>query len=257
MEYHLRQKKDCDREWTVGGGKKAKGYSLRAFRKRYPKDAGGYQVVGAIGAGCSREAGEWILGEETEKYYELPTEHFLHKTSGYIEVGENTYLAVRKSRIGERLVELFLIIAVISGIAAGIWYLFFGPEGPDIDPGAGKYTADVELPENIDPDRITLPGYEQIRMEAGKDTAYVALWNPDRNPCYFQFEIVLDETGETIYQSRLIPPGNAVTEVQFDRTFDMGIYPITIRINTFNLEDYEQPMNGGEIAAELVAVEQE
>ena len=256
MEYRLRQRKDCDRGWTVREGKKAEGYSLRAFRERYPKEAGGYQVIGAVGAGCRKETGEWLLGKEPEKYYELPGSHFLYKTAGYIEVGENVYLAVKKSRLAERIAELLLILAVIGGISAGIWYLFFGPEGPDIDPGAGKYTADVELPENIDPDRISLPGYDQIRMEAGTDTAYVALWNPDRNPCYFQFEFVLDETGEVIYESRLTPPGNAVTEVQFDRTFDRGLYPITIRINTFNLEDYEQPMNGGEIAAELVAVEQ-
>lgn len=254
MEYRLRQKKDCDREWTIGEGKKVKGYSLHAFRERYPKEAGGYQVVGAIGAGCRKEAGEWIFAETAENYYELPARHFLYKTAGYLEVGDHVYLAVRKSRLAERLVELILIIAVVAGIAAGIRYLFLGPDGPDIDPGAGKYTADLELPEDIDPDRITLPGYDEITMMAGTDTAYVALWNPDRNPCYFQFEIVLDESGESIYESRLVPPGNAVTEVQFNRRFEEGIYPVTIRITTYNLEDYEQEMNGGEIKAELVAI---
>lgn len=254
MEYRLRQRQGCDRQWTVGEEKKAKGYSLSAFRERYPKEAGGYSVVGAVGAGCKKEAGEWMIGEEMEKYYELPDGNFLYKTAGYIEVGDNIFLAVRKNRLAERFVELFLIIAVIAGIAAGIWYLFFGPDGPDIDPGAGKYTADLELPEDIDPSRITLPGYDQITMAAGTDTAYVALWNPDRNPCYFQFEIVLDESGESIYESRLVPPGNAVTEVQFNRRFEEGIYPVTIRITTYNLEDYEQEMNGGEIKAELVAI---
>ena len=135
--------------------------------------------------------------------------------------------------------------------------MLLGPDGPDIDPGAGKYTANVELPENIDPDHITLPGYDQITMAAGTDTAYVALWNPDQNPCYFHFEIVLTETGESIYESRLIPPGNAVTEVKFNRIFEPGIYPVTIRISSYDLENYEQEMNGGEIGAELVAVAME
>ncbi len=257
MEYRLREREECDKTWPLGEGREAKGYSCRAFQERYPKEAGGYTVIGAVGEGCGEEAGEWHLGEETEKYYELPDGNFLYKTAGYIEVGENVYLAVRKSRLAERILELLLLIAVIAGIAAGVYYLFQEKEGPDIDPGAGKYTADVELPENVDPDRITLPGYEQITIAAGTDMAYVALWNPDQNPCYFQFEIVLDETEETIYESRLIPPGNAVTEVQFDRTFGAGTYPVTIRISTYNLEDYEQEMNGGEVKAELVAVAQE
>ena len=107
-------------------GKRQKAIPFEPFGSATRKDAGGYTVVGAVGAGCKKEIGEWKLGEESEKYYELPGAHFLYKTAGYIEVGENIYLAVRKSRLVERLLEALLLLAVVAGIGAGIYLLVTG-----------------------------------------------------------------------------------------------------------------------------------
>ena len=46
---------------------------------------------------------------------------------------------------------------------------------------------------------IRIPGYPSITVDAGKDNVTMNLFNPEGNPCYFTFEIVLSDTGETIY----------------------------------------------------------
>ena len=60
-----------------------------------------------------------------------------------------------------------------------------------------------------------------------------------------------------VYESGLIPPGNAITEVHFNRTFSKGTYPIIVSISSFDLTDPEAQLNGGEIEAQLIAIEPE
>lgn len=91
-------------------------------------------------------------------------------------------------------------------------------------------------------------------MAAETDTAYVALWNPPTNPCYFQFQVTYE--GETLYESGLIEPGKAVTEVPLGRTFEAGTYDLKIVIKTFSLEDAKTPMNGGNIECTLNVYEE-
>ena len=128
-------------------------------------------------------------------------------------------------------------------------------QGPELDPSIGKYKPDIVLPEGADPTRITIPGYDNIHMEASSDTAYVALWNPDDNPCYFKFRIQLNSDGKVIYESGLIPPGYAVTEVQFNQKFQKGTYPVKIEIESYDLSNYETRLNGGEIETQIVSIE--
>lgn len=256
MEYIFKPRNDCDKSWKRPDGGDISGYAKRTFEKKYPKDAGGYTVVGAIGKGCIKDAGVWSYHGREEKFYELGYNKFLYGISGYVEVGEHLYLAVLESRLKTRLIQMLITAAIVLGIIAGLYHLFQRADEPMIDPGSSRYVSDIELPENIDPDRITLPGYDTISMAAGTDTAYVALWNPDTNPCYFQFEISLEDSGEVVYESGLIPPGEAVTEVKFNRTFSAGLYPVIIRISSYNLQDYEKEMNGGEVSAVIAAVQE-
>lgn len=164
------------------------------------------------------------------------------------------YVAVKKSTI---VLLLLLLLLLLAGVLLLFVTLQKDPDGVPLDPMSGKYEAPLEVPENTDGQYITIPGLSKIYLKEGSDTAGAALWNPDTNPCYFQYTIVLQETGEEVYESGLIEPGNAVTEVKFDRTFTKGVYPIIIRISSYDLVDYEQPLNGGEVDAELIVLVKE
>ena len=59
---------------------------------------------------------------------------------------------------------------------------------PDQDPNAKTQTAD-DTGEK--PTGIRIPGYPSITIEADKKDVQMNLMNPEGNPCYFTFEIVL------------------------------------------------------------------
>lgn len=80
----------------------------------------------------------------------------------------------------------------------------------------------------------------------------MALLNPDGNPCYFKFELVLKSTGETIYTSKLVPPGKAITNITLSKALAEGEYDATIKISTYSLTD-QSAMNGANVETVLVA----
>ena len=95
-------------------------------------------------------------------------------------------------------------------------------------------------------DGIVLPGYAYLIFPAGEKTVEILLPNPTGNPCHFQYEMLLVETGEVLYRSKLIQPGKAVPAIELARPLSAGTYTLRITINTYSLADGVTPMNGGE-----------
>lgn len=240
-----------NKECSLKSGEAISYISTKQFQKIYPKGAGGYTVVGSIGVTGKGETGLCKVGEEAIPYYAYLKSGLWRQTEGYIKVGEGEYLALCKSTVLRNLLLLIILISLIAAVTA-IW-----PKTPKklaIDDGAGKFKAPISMGEDSDPTHITIPGYDNIRMKADTDTAYVALWNPDENPCYFLFTIVEQDTGKELYKSGLIPPGYAVTEVKLNKKITKGTHPVTIRVSSFALDDSEAEMNGGEVNTNLVGV---
>ena len=78
------------------------------------------------------------------------------------------------------------------------------------------------------------------------------LMNPEGNPCYFIFEIVLNDTDETIYTSKMVEPGKAITEVTLENVLAAVEYPATIKITTASLAD-GSAMNGANVETTIIA----
>lgn len=159
---------------------------------------------------------------------------------------------------------VFLLLVVSAVTIAVNWNSWFGdaaPAGPstsqngdlDIDENAGEWNGQ-QLPDKT-PDApavgIKIPGYPSITLPANQKTVNVALVNPEGNPCYFTFEIVLKETGESLYQSKLVPPGQAITEITMSKALSAGEYQATIKISTTSLED-GSAMNGANVETVLI-----
>ena len=65
---------------------------------------------------------------------------------------------------------------------------------PDLDENAIVQTDGIkEKPEGI-----RIPGYPRITISADTKDVTMNLQNPEGNPCYFTFEIILTEGEETI-----------------------------------------------------------
>ena len=66
----------------------------------------------------------------------------------------------------------------------------------------------------------------------------------------------MDKTEEILYTSGLIEPGKAVVKETLNRPFPEGVYPITIKIRSYSLEDYEKELNGGAVQTNLVSLKE-
>ena len=166
--------------------------------------------------------------------------------------------------IQKRYVVIAAVIALLliaCGIVIGLnWQSWFGAQDdppasqtvtPDIDPDAQDWIG--QQPENAGGEStgIKIPGYPSITLPADTETVSVALLNPEGNPCYFTFEIALNDTGEVLYTSKLVPPGQAIYEITLSRPLTAGEYNSVIRISTTSLAD-GSAMNGANVETVLV-----
>ncbi len=135
-----------------------------------------------------------------------------------------------------------LVVALVVG---GIWLgTQLGGKDSDIDNSAEDFEWTPPEGGSNSNGGITLPGYPSLLLPAGERKVGIILPNPSNNPCYFRYRLTLQETGEVLYQSGLIPPGMAVKEIKLSRALPKGEYTLNISIETFSLAD-RTPMNGG------------
>ena len=114
-------------------------------------------------------------------------------------------------------------------------------------------SAEEQLPDNKagKPEGIRVVGYPRITIQADTEEVTMNLKNPEGNPCYFTFEIVLTQEEETLFTSEPVKPGEAVTNVTLSRALERGEYPAMIRITTTSLTD-GTAMNGATVETVLV-----
>lgn len=151
---------------------------------------------------------------------------------------------------------LVVVVLVAGGITLGLnWNNWFGdkqlPAQAEIDPGAKDYDGSKPEDKGGAPEGIAIPGYPSIGLPANTTDVQVALLNPEGNPCYFTFELVLKDGDESLYKSKQVPPGKAVTDITLARALEPGEYEATIQITTSSLGD-QSPMNGANVETTLI-----
>ena len=167
----------------------------------------------------------------------------------------------QKTLIISLIVLLLFFVGIVTLALNGNHWFGDVPDGPsssqtgdlDIDPGADDWDGE-KLPDKTDDAPaagIKIPGYPSITLPKDQKTVNVALLNPEGNPCYFTFEIVLKDTGESLYKSKLVPPGKAITEITMSKALSAGQYEATIKITTTSLED-GSAMNGANVETVLI-----
>ena len=122
---------------------------------------------------------------------------------------------------------------------------------PDLDPNAVVQTDSIAEKPTEKPEGIRIPGYPRITIPADTKDVTMNLKNPEGNPCYFTFEIVLTDEEETIYMSKMVEPGKAITNVTLTHELEKGEYPAMIKIKTTSLADGLE-MNGANVETILV-----
>ncbi|MEZ3496308.1 MAG: hypothetical protein K1V97_01915 [Lachnospiraceae bacterium] len=170
-----------------------------------------------------------------EVYAEKST---LKSIKGYFGIGNDQYVAI------ERPCMLLWIFPILLAFLLVLLFAFCGrgdsaptaenPWFPTVDQHIGESVTDTE--KSTVP-QIKIAGFSSWHVPVGQtENIPIALKNPEGNPCYFSFSIVLADTNETIYQSDMVPPGEAIRRISITKSLSSGTYPARILIRTNELE---------------------
>lgn len=231
--------------------------SAKDMQQQYPN--GGYLILVDLKAGKKEDAVGYLT-QDDKKIEVFPYKAKLKAGEtcvGFLQVESNVhkdaFVRVVKRKKIPPLCYLLLLVLLLVGI--GTWYLSSRPKGPDLDQNAISYH--VEGLENKDPSNISIPLFAQLRVDAGTMKVQNHLANPEGNPCYFEYHILLKDGNEELYQSGLLEPGTAIPEFTLNRKLEVGSYPAEIQIKTYRLKDHTVAMNGGDIDITLVVEEEQ
>ena len=144
------------------------------------------------------------------------------------------------------ILALVVVVAmVVGGVLLGV--LLGNRNGDNAFNGSPvDYDWELQHGATTNPNQITLPGYADLLFPADKKQIEMVLPNHKSNPCYLRYTLMLEETGEILYQSPLIAPGKAVLEIELSRILPIGDYHLIIAIDSVSLADGRTPMNGAE-----------
>ena len=177
-----------------------------------------------------------LSDNESDISYVYSTRSKTAAIKGYIKLKdtENKYIAITSNSI---LPWLLILLALLLLILISI--LSFcnkqHPESPIFRPNIEHNTGTNEEEEN-EAKGIQVRGFTTWSIPANTSkNLSIPLENPEGNPCYFSFEILLSDTGEVIYSSDMVPPGEKISRINITREFDAGDYPETIKIKTNEL----------------------
>ena len=231
--------------------------SKEELDRLYP--SGGFCVVGEVSENASKHDGDAPMQmpgpDRARRGVHAPGSFGGRwRAMGYVmtDARQDEWVAVMRRRVP--VAPALAALALVLALAVAAW-LALGPApsaGPDLDPGASRYEGGPARPEGSGAESILMPGYTDWEMRPGADGPKVPLVNAEGNPCYMRFTVKLKADGEVLYQSKLVQPGDAVTDWRFTRSLEEGEYDIVIEIETFSLEDYTQPLNGAAIGTRLI-----
>lgn len=143
-----------------------------------------------------------------------------------------------------------LLVAGITALICIALFLFLGYRfvlKPNIEFEADQ-TRNSTAAES---DKISIPGFETWTIDANQTKVYTNFYNPEKNTCYFVISVVLEDTGETIYESRYLKPGQHLYEVELQKALAAGTYSATLHYSTYSMTDLT-PMNGADVPFSLV-----
>ena len=143
----------------------------------------------------------------------------------------------------QRKVIILLLLLLLIGIAVVAYGFVHGwftkevevPGGLVVDPSVGELE-DPMAEANPDATSIAINGYPALSFQEGETNVYLGFENPAGNPGNMTFALVLDDGGETIYQSGAVPPGKAINNATLTRGLDAGTYDATIEVRCYHVE---------------------
>lgn len=148
---------------------------------------------------------------------------------------------------------VFVIIAFPIGKLPDDYILFNDDEIPLAVP---LLTDDNAVPYNEDELKnntiIYFPEYDTVTVQANLSDVKMTLLNPDGNTYWFTFEIILEDTEETLYESGLVAPAMCIENITLERPLEKGEYKTLLIIRSYDLESFAE-VNDVSVEFDLIA----
>ena len=132
------------------------------------------------------------------------------------------------------LTPLFLLILI--GVCAGMGYYIFTMNQQS---QRGRLARDEEALGGMLPGKTPQEISEILNTKVEEGMVNIGIENIEANQYSFQVNLVLDETGETIYSSGLIDPGYYVEYVELNQELQAGDHLATAVFTTYSLDESE------------------
>lgn len=251
-EWKYVERDDYDKEFTDKKGSEWKYISEKSARQKKLTDA--YEVIGNLDI-SKQDYGAYGVGKDGNILHFCEPKslnRMKYSTKGYMMCDKDDGKLIRVIEKSNKL-TILLTAAALLLIATGIYFGINSREqGPALEDEAIAYKMPEGTSANDDESKIMIPGYGELPMQADTDELYAALINPEGNKCYFRYQIILKDENKTVYESKLIKPGMAVTNVRLNQKMKSGVYDIKIAIQAYDLDDYEKQLNGGVVETSLI-----
>lgn len=147
----------------------------------------------------------------------------------------------------KRIAIIAGIVVVLVAVAFGVWMLagngddFFDLNAQE---GQAPYKTQEEMQAELD--RIVEEGMfnisiaSVIQFEDGASSGKAYIENVPGNRYLMQVTIVLDDDGETVFETKAVKPGQYIEDIMLTKDLDQGTYPATATFTALDQESHEE-----------------
>lgn len=141
----------------------------------------------------------------------------------------------------------FLLAVLLLAVAASALMLLRGrlapvmayPDVEGVDARAAAMPRPLLPVKMNDPDAFSYAIQRRIALSSASAEAELYLENPYKNHHLMAVELVLDETGEVIYRSGYLKPGQRVKSAPLDAVLPAGEYAVTANFCAVDFESFD------------------
>ena len=156
--------------------------------------------------------------------------------------------------------NIIIIVLLLLLIGGGVGYKLinksnesnliggnFLPEGKDAKK-MSKEELDKAAQDAVDESQFTLNILSEASFPDGKSSGNIYIKNPTNNAYPISVEVVENESGDVIYESGAIQPGEEITEGTLSKALVKGNYVATAKVSIYDPETKEYK---GQTSAEM------
>lgn len=136
------------------------------------------------------------------------------------------------------------ILLIIAFIIIGIlFFLLLQKDTIEVQTPAGVSATEAG-PVEKNTDTISIPGYEGISLAANVRQQSIGFPNPEKNTCYFQISLYLDDN-TLLWQSDLVEPGKVSEPIVLTQELAAGTYTnAVLKYDCYTMNGTMTPLNG-------------